>query len=801
MRFQKLLLALIFGLFFNLLFSQQAANLWEGHFSYLDIKDVSIAPNIIFVASENAIFSYDLQTNEINEISSVDGLSGDLISTIYYSESNDLILVGYDTGLIEVVKNATTSPEVFSVIDILEKQTISPNVKKVNHFHEDNGLIYISTDYGISVYDIANLEFGDTYFIGVNGSQIQVNQLTVFEGNIYAACQNDAIKMASLSNPNLIDWQEWGTIGNSGYTFIENSGNKLYAINTSNTIVGINNNVLTGLTTFPAQVRDMRSFAGLLTVTTKSNVYLYNSNFNPLDVINTTEDVDVDFSLAVAADENDIFIGTTGIVATGKSGKGLLRTNLAVTGGFQEIHPDGPLYNNMFSIETVADELWAVFGGYSQTFNFTGGVARAGVSHLKGEVWSNISYDSISDVIPNPFYLSHIAINPFDPSQVFISSHYSGLIEFNDEVPTILYNQDNSTLVPFAGDFKLTTVSAFDREGKLYVMNGRTSAPLNEFNNGNWQSFDFTSIIPPDPPGLNLGFSSMVIDNQNQIFIGSVEFGLIGFRKNGGSFEVVFANSEEDNFPSKFVKSLALDNNGQLWIGTDSGIRVLFGPSAFFEVDTEVNNIVILDNGIPAELLELQSITDIEVDGSNNKWVGTADSGCFYFSPDGQETIYQFTKDNSPLPSNNINDIAIDPVSGEVYFATDRGLVSFASGGTKPQETLEDAYVYPNPVRPEYDILGYDDLNNINNGIKVSGLTENVNIKITDIEGNLVAEAQSQINKRSSRANYNFAIDGGTGIWNGKNLRGNIVATGVYLILISDLDSFETKVLKVLIVR
>ena len=172
-----------------------------------------------------------------------------------------------------------------------------------------------------------------------------------------------------------------------------------------------------------------------------------------------------------------------------------------------------------------------------------------------------------------------------------------------------------------------------------------------------------------------------------------------------------------------------------------------------------------------------QFITDIKVDGSNNKWVGTLDSGIFYFSPDGQETIYHFTTNNSPLPSNSINDISIDSENGKVYIATSRGLVSFSSGGTKPAEELKDVYVYPNPVRPEYNILGANNLNDINSGVKIQGLTENVNIKITDIEGNLVTEAQSGVNLRSSKANYNFAIDGGTAIWNGKNLGNNIVAS------------------------
>src|SRR5690606_33009679 len=161
-----------------------------------------------------------------------------------------------------------------------------------------------------------------------------------------------------------------------------------------------------------------------------------------------------------------------------------------------------------------------------------------------------------------------------------------------------------------------------------------------------------------------------------------------------------------------------------------------------------------------------QFITDIKVDGSNNKWIGTDDSGIFYFSPDGRETIYHFTTDNSPLPSNQIRDISIDSNTGKVFIATSRGLVAFGAGGSKPEEALENAFVYPNPVRPEYNLLGHNDLNNINNGVKIKGLTENVNIKITDIEGNLVAEAQSRVNLRTSRAGYNFAIDGGTAIWN-----------------------------------
>jgi hypothetical protein len=217
----------------------------------------------------------------------------------------------------------------------------------------------------------------------------------------------------------------------------------------------------------------------------------------------------------------------------------------------------------------------------------------------------------------------------------------------------------------------------------------------------------------------------------------------------------------------------------------------LYNTSNFFEDNVSVDEIIILEDGIAKELLFQQFITDIEVDGSNNKWVGTADSGLFYLSSDGQKTIYHFTKDNSPLPSNIIADVSIDDTNGIVYIATSKGLVSFRSGGSSPFETLENAYAYPNPVRPNFNI--------VDQKVKIKDISENVNIKITDIEGNLVAEAQSRTNQRHS--GYNLEIDGGTAYWNGKNMANNVVASGVYLVMLSDLDSYETKVLKIMVVR
>ncbi|MGB6268100.1 MAG: two-component regulator propeller domain-containing protein, partial [Olleya sp.] len=422
--------------------------------------------------------------------------------------------------------------------------------------------------------------------------------------------------------------------------------------------------------------------------------------------------------------------------------------------------------------------------------NFANGnYRRIGISHFDTEQWDNISYKTINEAATNPFFLSGIAINPLNPNQVFVTSYNSGLLEIIDNEVTNLYNQDNSTLVPFFSNFHLTSTAIFKENGDLWVMNGRVDLPLNILSNGQWSSYSFQDIIP-DRFDEN-GFFDTVFDNEGNFFLGTHRFGLIGMSLNGSNSIFKYIASDEEGMPSPSVKTVAIDRNGQLWLGTDKGLRIVYNTNEFVNGTLEVDNIVVLDDGEAQELLFQQYITDIEVDGANNKWIATLDTGLYYFSSDGQETIFHFTTDNSPLPTNDILDVDIDNVNGIIYIATDKGMVSFRSDSSKPRDNLENAYVYPNPVRPNFNIL--------TDKVKIRDISENVNIKILDIEGNLVAEAESRTNSRFK--GYNLEIDGGTALWNGKNLGGNIVASGVYLIMLNDLDTFETKVLKVMVVR
>ena len=170
-----------------------------------------------------------------------------------------------------------------------------------------------------------------------------------------------------------------------------------------------------------------------------------------------------------------------------------------------------------------------------------------------------------------------------------------------------------------------------------------------------------------------------------------------------------------------------------------------------------------------------QSITDIKVDGANNKWVATLDAGVFYFSPDGQKTIHHFTKDNSPLPSNGITDMAIDHISGKVYFATEKGMVAFNASATTSATNLEKVAIQPNPVRPNHY-----------GNIIIKGLVDGTNIKITDISGNLVDEN---------------TVKGGTYEWNQTAFGKYRVASGVYIVMVTTKDGEESTLEKIMIVR
>ena len=789
----KLRLFFIFCFTVSLLYTQQnklsietnssAYPGWETYFSYNSIPSMAEGANEIYFASYNSIFSYNIFNSQIEKFDTLNELSGDEISAFYHSENNNLIAIGYSSGFLQIIN--LNSNSIINIYDILNKPTIPADRKKINHFYQNGEGLLISTGYGISVYDINAFEFGDTYYIGDFASMLNISSTIVDENHIYASSSELGILRANLES-NLIDFNSWQAIytGNI-YELLINENNILFYDDFN--LMSIKNEEIITLLTLQNEIKNVSINDSKIIIISDDNCIIYNNDLS--QILNLFES------------ETYMTIFNDGIIKNNKTyiateEKGVLVIENS-NNGFSYLKPDGPLENNIFSVETLNNHTWVSFGSYSEYFN-PYPLKYSGVSSYDEnlESWFNITKDSIPNQAVN---LNNISINPFDNNNVFISSFHGGLIEMDNFNFTELYDNNNSgleTLLPSDSEYESIRISdiEFDENGDLWVLNSRVDNPLKSFSldNNNWNSYDFTEIIN-DGFQDELGFNDIEIDDYGNKWIASLRSGLIGFNNDSGNIRLrkVFRQDQSD-MPSSYVKSIAVDNNNHLWIGTVQGLRVLYNTSNFFDASiVTTQKIVILEDGIPRELLEQQYITDIEVDGANNKWVGTIGSGLFYFSPNGQQTIYHFTKENSPLPSNNINDISVNSVNGKVYFATDRGLVSFNTGSSSSSENFSNAFVYPNPVRPEF--------NTQLEKIKIKGLTENVNIKITDIAGNLVAEAQSNINSRYR--NFNLEIDGGTAFWNGKNLRNQNVASGVYILMLSDLESYETKTLKLMIIR
>lgn len=771
-------------------YAQDYSASWKEYFSYLNITDISKGDSKIYAAAENTVFSYDNSNKDIETISTINGLSGETISTINYSEANNTLLIGYENGLIQVYD--TYSKTVTTVIDIVNKQTIPSNSKRINHFYIYNDTAYISTAFGISTYNIKKLEFGDTYFIGDGNTQVNVKQATLINDYIYIATEI-GIKKALYTNPNLIDAKQWETVSSGNFSKISSTSSKIYALKSDKKLYDLTTNVLTEVATYDNLPTYISTTENKILVTTPKKIYVYDTNFSPLleiDATNYKEDALFSCSLLLESND-DLFIGTKMPKPTENAGYGVLKTTLTPSATFENIHPDSPLSNKVFRITAKYNQIWTTYGEYKNYNPYP--LNLRGFSYFKNDKWTNVNAEN---VINGAKVLSNTTINPFNTENVFISSFFNGLIEINNNKQEVLYDESNSGLEAlillddpdYKNDIRVVQ-SKFDSKGILWTASCLVENTLKSFNleTNEWKKYSFSSISNTVTGPGNIG--DFEIDD-DYIWLASEKKGIIGFRRKDQ--KIVNIESIEKNMPSVDARAVAIDQKKSIWIGTNRGLRTIYSPSEFFNnPNYKVSDIIVLDNGVASELLYQQEITDIVVDGANNKWVATLGTGVYFLSEDGQQTINHFTTDNSPLPTNDVFDLEFDDSTGLIYMATGKGLLAYNSGSSNAKSNLNDAFVYPNPVKPNFDMLSKK--------IKIKNISDNVNIKITDIEGNLVTEAQSRINQKYK--GFNLEIDGGTAFWNGKNLSGNTVASGVYIVFISDLDSNETKTLKIMVVR
>ncbi|MDG1954917.1 MAG: two-component regulator propeller domain-containing protein [Polaribacter sp.] len=769
-------------LFFLLLipffsFSQtDYSNRWEDFYSYNNVKDFITINDKIYALTDNAVFIYDTNSEEIQKLSSINGLSGETTSAIHYNITNERLIIGYETGLIEVLNKDGSIKISADIVNFNQS-----GEKRINQITEFNNLLYISTPFAVVVYDVDKLEFGDTYFIGANSTSVKINQTLITGNQIYAATEN-GIYVASLANPNLIDFNNWQLTFAGNYTNITRFNAKIYA-SRGNDLVNINVTNLTVVKTFPNAIKKLKTSGQNLTVTSQLAAAVLNTNLTQVYQISPT--VNYNFTLNNASTfGNELFLATNEF--------GILQVPVSGNQNFTEIHPKGPLSNSVFSMDALNKNIWFVYGGYNSAYVPTGNLK--GFSHYNGSEWKNTTFTNAVPVLD----LVNVTIDPDHENRAFLSSYSDtnsgnvlsggGLLEVVDDQILNFYNSRNSLLEDFFPNDpnRITTRingTTFDNQGNLWVTDVLASNKLKKLTpSGSWQAFDLRSIQTNKAEELN----TIKVDKANSLWIGTRRNGAYVFNERGSRKRALTTEPTKGSLPNANVRTIAVDKNNRIWLGTQSGLAVFYNANGLFEANIyDVEPIIILDDGIPKKLLGNQTVNSIVVDGADNKWFGTDNGGVLYTNPNGQNTIASFNKDNSPLPSNKILNISVDITNGKVYFATDKGVVAYKSNVASFGETLEAVYAYPNPALKKHQTVTIDGKNG-------NHLPKGTNVKILDVAGNLVYETNVVEGQE---------IQGGKVVWNKTNLAGKKVASGIYIVLLSNDDATETSTTKIAIIN
>ncbi len=736
---------------------------WRTHLPYNSGQQVAITSERVYCLTKGGIFYYHKEDQTVNRFSKIQGLSDLDPTAIAFSESNNVLMIGYENGNLDIIEEN----QVRNLTDIKRKRI--PGSKRINDFLFIGEVAYLSTGFGIVVVDIPRSEIRETYYPGANGSQIYINKME-FDGQYLFAASEQGIYFADINSPNLIDFNNWSLIDWIPDPFREyhtiayfedilytasRFGNvdSLYAITLSgwSYAEGLRESTL---------MRSLESYNEQLITASQFSTDVYDQNLNNTRHFSTPH-------------PNHALIDKDGTIWIADEQSGLVKNRESWYK--EEIAPKGPSGNSALAMDSKDGYIYTVKGGYNPSFGNLYKSAEWFVFHE--EQWTNYNAENYQDLVD-------VVIDSSDPAHLFFASWGYGVLEVQDNELVQVYNEDNSPLVSSITGEPYTRIGGirFDDEGRLWVANSSGRGSLHVLKkDGSWKSFDFDMSLPGNRISQVIvtrsGQKWSVLPRGNGIWV----FDDQGTIDNDDDDLYTQLLLEDINGKSitRDVYCLAQDLDGIIWVGTDQGIVVYYAPDRVFTSDNFYAQQILIPRNDGTNLADLLLATElvscITVDGGNRKWIGTRGSGAYLVSEDGQEEIHHFTTQNSPLLSDNINDIVIDEPSGEVFFATDKGIISYRGEATPGGEFFGKVYAFPNPVREDYD-----------GDIVITGLVRDTDVKITDVAGNLVYETTSE---------------GGQAVWNGKDLFGRKVNTGVYIVFLSNQDGSQTRMTKILVIN
>jgi len=773
----KILFTVFLLVFTFLSFSQIAVGEWRDHLPYTKALGVTEGNNKIYCSTDAAIFIYNKDDNSLSKLSKVDGLSDVGITCISYNSFNDLLFIGYSNGNIDLIK----SNQIINISDI-ERKLITGS-KSINNVHFIDNKALISTGFGIVVLDTDKEEIKDTYYIGPLGDKICVNEITSDENYIYAATESGIYK-ALINDSFLSNYASWSRL-----TTIPNYESKI------NTLICFNNFLYYNFDSelseqdtiykFDLTNETWAYFDSTKTYTTYSlalcNDKILASCNNKLQIQNESGETELlvswymsGYSLGI----RNALIDSNDDIWIADNNNGLVKR--AESGTFEIFYPNGPASSSAVCMTVENSELWTVAGGVDGSWNNLW--KQAEMYSFIDQHWETKNSKNISQLSGSKDAFRVIA-NPSDNKQVYVGCWGSGVLELYNGEYVGLYDYTNSSLQTIIANSSYCRIGglAIDENDNLWVTNSGVPSPISvKTSENSWYSFEYGSEIDASTLG-----DIIVTKNNHKWVVIPRGGGLFAFYENE-TFEnlsddntLKFSIVDENNaIITNDIFSIVEDHDGVIWVGTNKGIVAYYYPENVFGDDVFYAQRIVISSDVEGQasyLLENETVTAIAIDGANRKWIGTEASGTYLMSEDLSEEIYHFTKDNSPLVSDNIMSIAIDQNTGEIFFGTDKGIVSFRGTATEGSENNEQVYVYPNPVREDYTGL-----------ITITGLVTNSNVKITDIAGNIV---------------YETTAEGGQAIWEGKNFSNQRVKTGVYLVFSSNEDGSKTNITKILFIN
>ena len=743
---------------------------WTLYPSYHNATYCQVMGDKVYVLASGALYSYNKSDNEVRTYDKITTLSDINIAHIRYSSFINALVVVYNNANIDILYD---DESVYNISDFKNKQL--PN-KTINNVDIQGSTAYLSTSFGVVVLDLENLEIDNTFNTGLNTTCAYL-----FEDRLYTATLS-GVYYCEIGK-NMLDKGEWEKYCDRILKALCATDGRLYGVGDDGRLLE-----------FIPETNELRSVDG-----SDNYIYLY-KEADVIVVISascvmmlkdgaTTNLGNITGKNNFILKDKDTYWccnGYGGLVESVVKNKALVAKGLPIV-------PNSPIRNYCEYMKFTDSGKLLVAGG---NINYFDKVFYSGTLmeyHSEDDKWINLPEDTIRSVTGYSYVnICSIDEDPVEPGHYFASSYGYGVYEFKDGKFVKHYNHKNSELesaVSGKYDYAYVRVPTvkFDKEGNLWCVNTTNVANIVKVlkKDGKWVSLEYKDIQY---------FETMVkpyIDSRGWLWITSLQgdAGLFCAKTNGTPFDTndditkkwmaKITNQDGISYDIYQLYDIAEDKDGSIWVGTNIGVFVIDNPEKFFN-EGVFRQIKIARNdgtGLADYFMSGVYIKDIEVDGANRKWIGTNSNGIYLVSADGLETIHHFTTENSPLPSDCIESIAINNLTGEVFIGTDMGIACYRSDATAAAPSLDknSIHVYPNPVRADYG-----------GNISVVGLTHDCVVKIVDTAGYLVNEGVS---------------NGGMYSWNGRNARGEKVASGVYHVLTYDSGGNEGVATKILITR